>query len=295
MKDLGKIAAASIAVGLLVLALKTAAWWMTGSVALLSDALESIVNVAAAIAAFLAISYSARPPDANHPYGHHKAEYFSSVLEGVLIVVAALAIFREAWLAWSVPRMLDAPWSGLAVNGVATALNGAWCAVLLRHGKKHRSPALVADGKHLLSDVVSSVGVFAGVALAALTGWLVLDPLLAMLVGLNILWSGWALVKESVAGLMDQAPPPEEIERIRGVISAHAEGALEAHDLRARYAGPNTFVDFHLVVPGDMSVSRAHHICDRIEAAIREEFGQTTITIHVEPEEKAKHTGVVVL
>jgi cation diffusion facilitator family transporter len=293
MSELGRIAAASIAIGLAVLGLKAAAWWMTGSVALLSDALESIVNVAAAVAAFLAITYSARPPDVNHPYGHHKAEYFSSVLEGVLIVVAAIAIFREAWSAWFTPRMIDAPWTGLAVNALATAVNGAWCWVLLRHGRKRRSPALVADGRHLLADVVSSVGVFAGVSLAALTGWLVLDPLLAALVGVNILWSGWTLVKESVGGLMDQAPPPDEVERIREIISAHAEGALEAHDLRARHAGRNTFVDFHLVVPGSMSVSSAHSICDRIEAAIREEFGQTTITIHVEPEDKAKHTGVV--
>jgi cation diffusion facilitator family transporter len=295
MSELGRIAAASIAIGLAVLGLKAAAWWMTGSVALLSDALESIVNVAAAVAAFLAITYSARPPDVNHPYGHHKAEYFSSVLEGVLIVVAAIAIFREAWSAWFTPRMIDAPWTGLAVNALATAVNGAWCWVLLRHGRKRRSPALVADGRHLLADVVSSVGVFAGVSLAALTGWLVLDPLLAALVGVNILWSGWTLVKESVGGLMDQAPPPDEVERIREIISAHAEGALEAHDLRARHAGRNTFVDFHLVVPGSMSVSSAHSICDRIEAAIREEFGQTTITIHVEPEDKAKHTGVVVV
>jgi cation diffusion facilitator family transporter len=295
MSELGRIAAASIAIGLAVLGLKAAAWWMTGSVALLSDALESIVNVAAAVAAFLAITYSARPPDANHPYGHHKAEYFSSVLEGVLIVVAAIAIIREAWSAWFTPRMIDAPWTGLAVNALATAVNGAWCWVLLRHGRKRRSPALVADGRHLLADVVSSVGVFAGVSLAALTGWLVLDPLLAALVGVNILWSGWTLVKESVGGLMDQAPPPDEVERIREIISAHAEGALEAHDLRARHAGRNTFVDFHLVVPGSMSVSSAHSICDRIEAAIREEFGQTTITIHVEPEDKAKHTGVVVV
>lgn len=295
MKDLRKIAAASIGIGLLVLALKAGAWWMTGSVALLSDALESIINVAAAVAAFIAITYSTRPPDANHPYGHHKAEYFSSVLEGVLIVIAALAIFREAWGAWLTPRMVDAPWQGLAVNGLATLINGAWCSVLLRHGRKKRSPALIADGKHLMTDVVSSAGVFAGVSIAALTGWAFLDPLLAALVGINILWSGWGLVRESVGGLMDQAPPPGEVERIREIISENAEGAIEAHDLRTRHAGRNTFVDFHLVVPGAMSVDTAHGICDRIEAAIREEFGLCTITIHVEPENKAKQTGIVVL
>ncbi|MEC9369615.1 MAG: cation diffusion facilitator family transporter [Pseudomonadota bacterium] len=295
IRETKRIALGSIGVGAAVLGLKYLAYWLTGSVALLSDALESIVNVAAAIAAFVAISYSARPADAEHPYGHHKAEYFSSVIEGVLIVLAALLIFREAWDAYLAPRGIEAPVEGLAVNGLATAVNGAWCWVLLRHGRKRRSPALVADGKHLFADVLSSVGVFAGVSLAAATGWLVLDPLLAAIVGVNILWSGWGLVKESVGGLMDSAPPPEEVDRIREVISRHADGAIEAHDLRTRHAGRATFVDFHLVVPGKMSVSEAHDICDRIEKALREEVGTATITIHVEPEEKAKHSGIVVL
>lgn len=295
MTFLARIALGSIAVGLAVLALKYAAYWLTGSVALLSDALESIVNVAAAFAAFLAVSYSAKPADADHPYGHHKAEYFSSVLEGVLIVVAALTIFREAWLAWRTPPALEAPLPGLALNALATAVNGAWCWVLLRYGRARRSPALVADGKHLFADVLSSIGVLAGVGAAAATGWTVLDPVLAVLVGVNILWSGWALVKDSVGGLMDAAPPPEEVERIRELISENAEGAIEAHDLRTRHAGRATFIDFHLVVPGDMSVSGAHAICDRIEQALRAEVGPATITIHVEPEDKAKHTGIVVL
>lgn len=295
MKDVKRIALGSIAVGAAVLGLKYLAYRLTGSVALLSDALESIVNVAAAIAAFIAVSYSAKPADANHPYGHHKAEYLSSVSEGVLIVLAALLIFREAWGAYLQPRAIEAPMEGLAVNGLATAVNGAWCWVLLRIGRRRRSPALVADGKHLLADVLSSVGVFAGVSLAAWTGWLVLDPLLAAMVGINILWSGWMLVKESVGGLMDSAPPAEEVDRIRELISRHAEGAIEAHDLRTRHAGRATFVDFHLVVPGSMSVSDAHDICDRIEQALREEIANATITIHVEPEEKAKHSGIVVL
>lgn len=295
MTRIGRIAAASIAVGLAVLALKALAWWITGSVALLSDALESIVNVAAATTAFIAIIYSARPADAEHPYGHHKAEYFSAVLEGVLIVVAAILIFREAWQAWETPRISETPWTGLAFNGLATAVNSAWCRVLLREGRTLRSPALAADGRHLFTDVVSSVGVFTGVSLAALTGWLALDPLIAAIVALNILWSGWVLMKASVGGLMDQAPPPEEVEQMRAIIAANATGAIEAHDLRARHAGRNTFVDFHLVVPAAMSVADAHDICDRIEAAIRTEFGLATITIHVEPEDKAKHSGIVVL
>jgi cation diffusion facilitator family transporter len=278
-----------------VLVLKYVAYLMTGSVALYSDALESIVNVATAVAAFAALRYSAMPADANHPYGHHKAEYFSVVLDGVLIIVAAIAIFREAWLAFETPRLLDAPVNGLLVNLAAGVINAAWSFILIRTGRQRRAMALVADGKHLATDVITSAGVLAGVTLAWLTGWSILDPLLAVLVGLNVLWSGWSLVRQSVGGLMDEAVPPDILDRIRGVISKSAAGALEAHDLRTRQAGRATFIDFHLVVPGTMTVSEAHAICDQIERALRAEVSDATITIHVEPEEKAKHHGVVVI
>jgi cation diffusion facilitator family transporter len=295
MKPVQILAGGSIAVGFAVLALKSAAYWLTGSVALLSDAIESVVNVATALAALYAVRLSAKPADAEHPYGHHKAEYFSAVLEGVLIVIAAVSILREAYLAFLNPRPLDAPWAGLLLNGIAGAVNAAWCWVLIRQGRRYRSPALVADGRHLLTDVVSSAGVLAGVALAALTGWSILDPALAAIVAVNVLWSGWGLMKESVGGLMDEAAPPETLARIREVISMNARGALEAHDVRTRHAGRRTFVDFHLVVAGDMSVSEAHDICDRIETALRNEIDDALITIHVEPENKAKHAGIVVL
>ncbi|WP_043540045.1 cation diffusion facilitator family transporter [Salinarimonas rosea] len=290
-----RLAVGSIAVGVLVLGLKLAAWWLTGSVALYSDALESIVNVAAAVAALVAIRLSAKPADRNHPYGHHKAEYFSAVIEGVLIILAALSIAHAAYGALSAPHMPDFGPVGLAVNALASVINGVWAAVLIRAGRTRRSPALAADGRHLLTDVVSSVGVLAGVLLAALTGWLILDPVLALLVALNILWSGWQLVKSSVSGLMDEAVAPEELGAIRAVISRHADGALEAHDLRTRQAGRVTFIDFHLVVPGEMTVCEAHEICDRIEGGLRAAVGEAVITIHVEPEDKAKHTGVLVL
>jgi cation diffusion facilitator family transporter len=285
----------SIVVGVLVLALKYAAYLLTGSVALYSDALESIINVAAAGAAFLALRISARPADADHPYGHHKAEYFSAVLEGVLIVLAALAILRAAYLGYLNPRPLDAPATGLAVNAVASVLNGLWSWFLIRNGRRWRSPALIADGKHLLTDVVTSGGVLVGVGLVAATGWLILDPALAAMVGANILWSGWGLVRSSVGGLMDEAVPTDLLARIKAVIAEHGEGALEAHDVRTRHAGRSTFIDFHLVVPGGMRVSEAHAICDRIEAVLREEVAGAVVVIHVEPDEKAKHRGVVVL
>lgn len=289
------IAAVSVLVGVVVLALKYYAFVLTGSVALYSDALESIVNVAASIAALVAIHYSARPADANHPYGHDKAEYFSVVVEGVLIIIAALLIFREAYGAFLEPRMLDAPVEGLAVNAGSSLLNGVWCAVLISVGRRRRSPALVADGKHLLTDVMSSVGVLAGLVLSILTGLPILDPILAALVALNILWAGWHLVRESVGGLMDEAVPGETLDKIREIISANAGGAFEAHDLRTRHAGRRTFIEFHLVVPGEMPVLQSHEICDRIEKELRAEIADTLITIHVEPEDKAKLQGVVVL
>jgi cation diffusion facilitator family transporter len=289
------VAAGSIAVGMLVLGLKLVAWWMTGSIALYSDALESTVNIATAIAAFIAIRVASRPADARHPYGHHKAEFFSAVVEGVMIVVAALLILREAYFGFLDPRPLEAPLGGLLVNLLAGAVNAAWCVVLLTQGRRRRSPALVADGKHLLSDVVSSVGVTAGVLLALLTGWAVLDPALAAIVALNILWSGWKVLASSIGGLMDEAVPDDVLGRIRTIISDHATGAIEAHDLRTRHAGRMTFIDFHLVVDGQTPVAAAHDICDRIEKALKDEVADAQITIHVEPENKAKHAGVLVL
>jgi len=288
-------AATSVAVGVVVLALKLAAWLLTGSVALYSDALESVVNIAAALGALVAIRVGVRPADANHPYGHHKAEYFSVVLEGVLIVIAAISILRAAWAGYIDPRPLDQPATGLAVNVVAGIVNGAWSYVLIREGRRRRSPALTADGIHLFTDVLTSAGVVVGLVLSVATGWLILDPILAALVAFNILWQGWRLIRSSVGGLMDEAVEPETLERIRQVISDNADGAIEAHDVRTRHAGRMTFIEFHLVVPGEMAVSTSHAICDRIEKGLRAEVSDASITIHVEPEEKAKHTGVVVV
>ena len=290
----GKIAAISVAVGIVVLGLKYVAYHVTGSVALYSDALESIVNVAASIAALIAIRYSARPADANHPWGHHKAEYLSVVLEGVLIIVAAFSILREAYGAFLAPRMFEAPVEGLLLNGFATAINGGWCWYLITEGKKRRSPALAADGRHLLTDVVTSVGVWVGLMLAVLTGIAWLDPLFASFVAINILWSGWRLIRESIGGLMDEAVPGEIIAGIQKVIADSATGAIQAHDIRTRSAGRVTFIDFHLVVPGATTVSVAHEICDRIELALKKEVPDAMITIHVEPEEKAEAQGIVI-
>lgn len=295
MTKTARIAAISVLVGIVVLAVKTLAWWVTGSVALLSDALESIVNVATALAALIAVRIADRPPDADHPYGHHKAELFSAIIEGVLIILAALFILREAWGAFFDPREITAPWTGLAINLAASVLNGIWAFVLIRQGRALRSPALAADGRHLLTDIVSSIGVAFGIAAATLTGWLWLDPALAAFVALNILWAGYHVISGSVGGLMDKAVPEEDLSALRDLISEHARGAIEAHDLRTRHAGRHTFIEFHLIVPGEMSVHDAHQICDRIEAALREVVPDCTVNIHVEPEHKAKHSGIVVL
>lgn len=287
-----RLALASIPVAILVMGLKYGAYFITGSAALYSDALESIVNVVAAAAASTAIIYARRPADEDHPYGHHKAEYFSAVVEGVMIVIAALLIFEEAARAFLHPRVLTDPVSGFAVNLVAAAINGGWAVLLIRVGRADRSPALVADGRHVMADVWTSLGVIVGLVLSLATGWLWLDPVMAMLVAVNIVREGWMVISESVDGLMDRAVPEDEAERIRAVIHDNASGAIEAHDIKTRFAARATFIEFHLVVDADMTVERSHGICDTIEAALRNEIPGARVTIHVEPHYKEKGEGV---
>lgn len=282
------LAAWSIVVAFAVLGLKAGAWWMTGSVALYSDALESIVNVVTAIAALWAIRVSHRPADRDHQHGHHKAEYFAAVLEGAMIVVAAILIMMQVVQTLSDLRPLEQPWQGLAVNGVAAVINAVWAAILIRQGRAAKSPALEADGHHLTTDVMTSAGVIVGLALAVFTGWAVLDPLLAALVAVNILVQGWRIMGESLSGLLDKAVSTEEHIRIRDIISAQSKGALEVHDLKTRIAGRATFIEFHLIVDGEMSVRESHVICDRIEDALKSEIPSVRVIIHVEPDDEAK-------
>ncbi len=295
MAQAQRLALGSVAVGLLVLALKLAAWLQTGSAALFSDAAETVVNVAASLVAYLALRLAAKPADANHTYGHDKAEFFAAVIEGALIIVAALAILDRAWEIWWHPAPLDAPWLALGLNAAGGGVNLIWALLLQVRGKRLRSPALLADAGHLMADVVTSIGVVLGVGLAALTGMLWLDPLLAAATAIYILYAGARMIGKSMSGLMDEAPASDVVARIRDLVSQHAEGALEAHDLRTRHAGRVTFLEFHLVVPGAMTVAAAHEICDRVETALKAEMEGLVITIHVEPEGKAKHHGVLVL
>jgi len=290
-----QVALRSIGVGIIVLALKACAWWLTGSSALYSDALESVVNVASSVAASAALFYAARPADENHPYGHDKAEFFAAVLVGVLIIVAALSIFQHAWANWDPPTSLDAPLTGVAVNLAATAINAAWALLLGRTARQARSAVLRADARHLWSDVATSFAVVVGVGIVLWTGLGWMDGAIAVGVGVHVLWSGWGVVRENIAGLMDEAPGGEVMSRTRDLIHRHAEGAIEAHDLRMRHAGRTSYLEFHLVLPGEMRVADAHAICDRVEAALKAELEGIVVTIHVEPEGKAKHHGVLVL
>lgn len=290
-----RLAYGSLAVGLTVLALKGFAAHATGSIALFSDALESVVNVVTALVALAAVRLAARPADASLPYGYHKAEYFSAVVIGVFIALAALIVFSEAYQGFVAPRAFRPDPLALGVSALATMINAGWAFLLVRFGRRERSPALLADGRHLWTDVLSTAGVLVGVVVAAATGWMQLDAVLAALVGLTILWSGWQLIRQSVIGLMDVAVEPRILARIREIISGNAEGAIEAHDIRTRQAGRMIFIEFHLVVAGAMSVDEAHAICDRIEGKLREAVETAQVTIHVEPESKAKHSGIVVI
>ena len=290
-----RVAWGSLGISIVVLAMKTGAWWMTGSVALYSDALETVINVVAALGAMLALWFSEQPADDNHPYGHGKAEYLSAVVEGALVLVTSILIAQQAWDGWQHPHPPETPFRGIALNGAAGLINLAWALVLIRRGRSWKSPALIAGGKHIMTDVWTTGAVLVGFALVPLTGWERLDPAIAGLVALQILWSGLTMLRSSVGALMDEVEDPNAVAHLRGIIADQADGAIEAHDVRTRTAGSMTFIEFHLVVPSRMTVEDAHIICDRIEAALREELGNAVIHIHVEPESKAKRQGVLML
>ncbi len=277
----------SIAAALLTMALKGSAWWLTGSVGLLSDAAESLVNLAAALVAYFALVYSSRPVDRDHTYGHEKIEYFSSGLEGTLIFVAALAIGWSALdrlVAGARPHDLEI---GLALSLAAALINLAVARILLRVGRECNSIVLEADGQHLMTDVWTSAGVLAGLLVVRLTGLNWLDPVVALAVALHIIFTAWHLVRRSFDGLMDRALPEDEVKRLREVIGRHLGAGMTFHALRTRKAGARSFADFHLLVPGEMTVAAAHEVADRIESAMEHEAGVLEVTIHVEPVEAA--------
>jgi cation diffusion facilitator family transporter len=273
----------SIGTAVLTMALKATAYLLTGSVGLLSDALESGINLVAAIAALVALTVAAQPPDEEHAYGHSKAEYFSSAFEGGLIIVAALTIAATAIERLLHPQPLQQLDLGIVVAVLASLFNLATGIVLLRAGRAYESATLEADAHHLLADVLTSAGVVAGVGAAWLTGWQALDPIVAILVAFHIAWTGVRLTRTAVAGLMDTALPPEEQALINQVLASYGDGDVQFHAMRTRQAGAQRFVSLHVLVPGAWTVQQGHDLLEEIERHIRASLPRTAVFTHIEP------------
>lgn len=272
----------SIAAALTTIALKTAAYFITGSVGLLSDAIESVVNLIGGVMALSMLTVAARPADDDHAYGHSKAEYFSSGVEGGLILMAAFSIAAAAVQRIFTPRTLQELGLGLALSAVASVVNLAVALLLLRMGKKHNSITLEANAHHLMTDVWTSVGVVAGVGLVALTNWHWLDPVVALIVAANIVWTGFGIVRRSIAGLMDVALSTEDMTVVRGVLKTYEQTGIQFHALRSRQSGAKKFVSMHVLVPGDWTVQRGHELLDKIEADIRRLLPDAVVFTHLE-------------
>jgi cation diffusion facilitator family transporter len=272
----------SIGAAILTIALKTVAYLLTGSVGLLSDALESLVNLAGALMALAMLTIAARPADEDHAYGHSKAEYFSSGVEGTLILIAAVSIVAAAIPRLITPRPLEQIGLGLAVSVGASLINLIVALILLRASKKYNSITLEANSKHLMTDVWTSAGVLVGVGLVAITGWQRLDPVVAILVAANIIWSGYRIVKMSALGLMDTALSVDEQNLVKNVLKPYTEKGMEYHALRTRQSGSRRFVSLHILVPGRWSVQRGHRLLENIEAEIRRVLSDVTIFTHLE-------------
>lgn len=280
-----RIVTLSIAASVVTLGLKFEAYYLTGSVGLLSDAAESLVNISTAIIALIALQIASRPADASHAYGHDKAEYFSSWIEGTMILIAAGSIAFAAWNRLIHPAPLERLGLGLAITLVASAVNFGIAQVLLRAAKQHDSITLEADAKHLLTDVWTSVGVVLALTVVAFTGWQILDSLIAFAVAVNILFSGINLVRRSFRGLMDYTLPAEELKIIGAVLARHSDKFSDYHALRTRKSGPQRFIDLHLLVSGNQTVQETHELCEAIEAEINAALKNANIIIHVEPVE----------
>jgi len=280
-----RYAVLSIVAALLTIGLKLGAYLLTGSVGLFSDAAESVVNLVAAVAALWALLYASRPPDEEHAFGHDKAEYFSSGLESALILIAAVWIGITAWDRLMDPQPLHNVGIGLSITLIAAAINGGVALVILRAGRRLRSITLQADAQHLLTDVWTSLGVVLGIATVQLTGWLVLDPLIGLLVTANILWTGVRLLRDTAQGLLDRALPPEDREVISRVLSRYEEKGIKFHALRTRASGPRRFISMHVLVPGEWTVQQGHDLSEQIERGLAEALPQSTFFIHIEPSE----------
>ena len=274
----------SIAVAIVTLAIKWAAWWLTGSVGLLSDALEAFINLGAGLLALWMLRVASSPPDEKHPYGLSKAEYFAAGIEGTLIVVAAAAIVASALPRLISPQPIETPWLGLGLSGVAAVLNLGAALLLIRAGRDNQSITLEADGRHLLTDVWTSLGVIAGVALVWATGWLVLDALVAIAVGIHIVWAGVGLMRRSVLGLLDVAIPAEDLKEVNKLFAEYSRRyGVTFHALLTRQAAARRFISFHLLVPDAWTVAQAHQLSEEIEQRIRDMVPSAHLMTHIEP------------
>lgn len=273
----------SIGAAVTTIALKSLAWWLTGSVGLLSDALESVVNLTGALMALAMITIAEMPADERHAYGHGKAEYFSSGFEGLLILLAAIGIGVAASERLLHPQALNHIDLGLVVSVVASLVNLFTARILLAAGRKHRSVTLEADAHHLMTDVWTSVGVIGGVGAVALTGWYWLDPALALLVAANIVWTGWKLLRRSTTGLMDVALPAEDHALVLAILARYRENGVDFHALRTRESGARRFVDLHVLVPGHWTIQRGHELAERLEHDIRQALPRCAVMTHLEP------------
>lgn len=281
--SLKRFAWLSIIAAVITIVLKAGAYLVTGSVSLLSDALESVVNLVAAVVALAALTIAARPPDDDHAYGHDKVEYLSSGVEGALILVAAFSIGAAAVPRLFAPTPIEQPGIGLGISVVASLINLGVARVLLRAGRHYGSITLEADAHHLMTDVWTSGGVLVGVGLVLLTGWTILDPIIALLVAANIVWAGVQLVRRSTIGLMDTALPAVELERVQQVLERYRSQGVEFHALRSRQSGARRFVSFHVLVPDAWTVRRGHALLEQIEHDIRTALPNVTVFTHLEP------------
>nr|WP_268905984.1 cation diffusion facilitator family transporter [Dictyobacter formicarum] len=275
----------SIAAALATMAVKFIGYFLTGSVGLFSDAAESVVNLVAALVGLWALTLAARPADEDHTYGHTKSEYFSSGVEGALILVAALVIAVESVPRLFHPEPIDQPFVGLAFSVFGAIINGALAWFMLQAGKKQRSITLEADAHHLFADVTTTVGVLVGVLMVAITHWYILDPIVALLVVINIIWTGTKLLRQTGLGLLDTALPREDINIINGILEPYRQQGIDFHAMRSRIAGQRRFVSFHVIVPGEWTVQKGHTICEEIEMAIRKALTDSTVFTHLEPKE----------
>lgn len=293
MKATQQMVILSIVTSIATLALKFGAYFLTDSVGLLSDALEAFVNLAAGLLALAALAVAETPADDRHTYGHDKAEYFSSGVEGTLILIAAVSIMYAAWDRYQHPAPLTNLVPGIIVGWVAAAMNYATARLMLKVASKHDSITIEADAKHLMTDVWTSGGVLGGLMIVVLQpGWQILDPLIALAVGLHIIYTGIGLMRRSIDGLMDTALSPREIHRVQHIVQAELPPGTSFHALRTRKAGARRFIEFHLLVPGEISVRDSHSLCDRIEESIAAQLARASVTIHVEPREVHEPHGL---